>query len=263
MADKLVRRAFSCRREGLTIRGTIYRLPGEEPRPAAIVCHGFMATQGTVRQYARALANMGWTACCFDFCGGSVAFGKSDGATCDMSVKTEVRDLLAVITALQARPDVSAGKLLLAGHSQGGLVAALTAAQLGTKVTHLAMLAPALCIPDDARAGQMMFARFDPADIPERIHCGPMLLGRCYPADVLDMDPLAEIAVYPGDVLIFHGTEDGIVKPVYAQRALAAYEQRPCGSVALHMMDGAGHTFSRREDREIIAQLAAFARPEA
>lgn len=67
-------------------------------------------------------------------------------------------------------------------------------------------------IPDDARAGRMMFAQFDPQNIPEYIHCGPMKLGRCYPADVIDMDPIGEIKEYPGPVLIIHGTRDGIVK---------------------------------------------------
>ena len=46
---------FECSREGLTIRGTEYR-PAGSNLPAAIVCHGFMANQSTVRHYARYLA---------------------------------------------------------------------------------------------------------------------------------------------------------------------------------------------------------------
>ena len=49
------RRTFSCMRGNLTIRGTEYR-PNGEKLPIAIVCHGFMANQQTVRQYARVLA---------------------------------------------------------------------------------------------------------------------------------------------------------------------------------------------------------------
>ena len=259
MAVRLSEKGFSCQREGLTIRGTVCRLPGEDARPLAVVCHGFMATQGTVKQYARALARAGWTACCFDFCGGSAAFGRSEGNTYDMSVLTEVRDLLAVIAYMQGRPDVQSGKLLLSGCSQGGFVAALTAAKLGDAVSHLALMYPALCIPDDARAGHMMFARFDPANVPERFRCGPMLLGRSYPMDVMGLDPFAEIAAYPGDVLLFHGTEDGLVKPLYSQRALESYRARPAGSAVLHLIEGAGHGFSPRQDREVIARLTAFA----
>lgn len=49
------RRTFSCMRGDLTIRGTEYR-PNGEKLPIAIVCHGFMANQQTVRQYTRVLA---------------------------------------------------------------------------------------------------------------------------------------------------------------------------------------------------------------
>ena len=46
---------FECQRDGLTIRGTHYRPEGEN-LPIAIVSHGFMAFQDTVRQYAIELA---------------------------------------------------------------------------------------------------------------------------------------------------------------------------------------------------------------
>lgn len=43
---------FECQRDGLTIRGTEYR-PAGENLPIAIVSHGFMAFQDTVRHYAK------------------------------------------------------------------------------------------------------------------------------------------------------------------------------------------------------------------
>ena len=169
---------FECNRGDLTIRGTEYRPEGEN-LPVAIVCHGFMAWQDTVRQYAKELARMGYCAYCFDFCGGSVMKkGKSDGETTDMSVLTEVQDLEAVITYVQSLP-YTGSELLLMGCSQGGFVSALVAAKHPELVNKLVLFYPALCIPDDARAGKMMFAKFDPKNIPECINCGPMKLGRC------------------------------------------------------------------------------------
>lgn len=50
---------FECEREGLTIRGTGYRPEGDN-LPVAIVCHGFMAWQDTVKHYAILLAEMGY-----------------------------------------------------------------------------------------------------------------------------------------------------------------------------------------------------------
>lgn len=164
------RRTFSCMRGDLTIRGTDYR-PNGEKLPIAIVCHGFMANQQTVRQYARVLAKIGYCAYCFDFCGGSVPpLGRSDGATTDMSVLTEVQDLEAVIRYAQSLPYTS-DTLLLMGCSQGGMVSALTAAKHPDAVDRLVLFYPAFCIPDDARAGHMMMAHFDPQNLPEKIHC--------------------------------------------------------------------------------------------
>ena len=139
------RRTFSCMRGNLTIRGTEYR-PNGEKLPIAIVCHGFMANQQTVRQYTSVLAKIGYCAYCFDFCGGSVPpLGRSDGATTDMSVLTEVQDSEAVIRYAQSLP-YTGDTLLLMGCSQGGMVSALTAAKHPDAVDRLVLFYPAFCI---------------------------------------------------------------------------------------------------------------------
>ena len=244
---------FECSRDNLTIRGTEYRPEGEN-LPVAIISHGFMAWQDTVRQYAKELARMGYCAYCFDFCGGSVMKkGKSDGATTDMSVLTEVRDLEAVIEYVQSLP-YTGNELLLMGCSQGGFVSALVAAKHPELVNKLVLFYPALCIPDDARAGKMMLAKFDPKNIPERLNCGPMKLGRCYVADVIDMDPYEEIKPYRGPVLIVHGTKDNIVNPDYSRQA-----QRSYPNAKLHIIEGGAHGFSKKHDVIAIAHLRRFA----
>lgn len=251
---------FECQRGSLTIRGTEYRLEGEN-LPIAIICHGFMANQGTVRRYARALAEMGYAAYCFDFCGGCVIGGKSDGKTTDMSVLSEVADLITVIAHTKSLPYTDAARVTLMGCSQGGFVAALTAARLKSAVSRLILFYPALCIPDDARAGRMMFARFDPAHIPETFRCGPMKLGRRYAADVLDMDPFAEISPYQGPVMIVHGDRDTIVDIFYAERANKAYIAKRTASapVKLVIIKGAGHGFSRKADKLALESIRKFA----
>ena len=83
LKEEITQSVFMCKRDGLTIRGTEYRPQGEN-LPIAIVCHGFMAFQDTVRQYAILMAELGYVSYCFDFCGGSVIKGKSDGKTTDM-----------------------------------------------------------------------------------------------------------------------------------------------------------------------------------
>lgn len=249
---------FSCQRDGLTIRGTEYRPKGTD-LPIAIVSHGFMGFQDTVRDYTKLLAQMGYVAYCYDFCGGSVpGRGQSDGTSTEMSVLTEVKDLEAVIAYTRSLP-YTGNTLLLMGCSQGGFVSALTAAKSGQSVDKLVLFYPALCIPDDARAGRMMFAKFDPNNIPDLINCGPMKLGRCYPADVIHMDPYEEISGYPGPVLIVHGMKDQIVNVDYAHKAAAAYAVTTPNRVDLCIIEGGAHGFSKKHDAVAKNALAGFA----
>ena len=243
---------FACKRGDLTIRGTEYRPEGEN-LPVVSLSHGFMATQDIMRGYAKELARMGYCTFVYDFCGGSAGGkGKSDGATTDMSVLTEVQDLEAVIDYVQALPYTSK-ELVLMGCSQGGFVSALVAAKHPELVSKLVLFFPALCIPDDARAGKMMFAKFDPKNIPERINCGPMKLGRCFAADVIDMDPIQEIIPYRGPVLIVHGTKDKIVDVEYSRKAQRAYP-----NAKLHIIENAGHGFNKKHDAIAVAHLRRF-----
>ena len=249
---------FECCRDGLTIRGIEYR-PAGDNLPIAIVCHGFMGRGEHFSQYATKLAELGYCSYCFDFCGGSHE-SSSDGATEDMTVLTEVHDLKAVIDYALSQTYTRSKDILLLGCSQGGFVAALTAKELKTQVAKLVLFYPALCIPDDACKGQMMFAKFDPNDIPETIECGPMKLGRCYPAAVIALDAYEEIKDYNGKVLIVHGTEDEIVKQSYAERAFAAYNSTAPDRASLHIIEGGCHGFTEDHDREAIAMLEEFAK---
>ena len=251
-------REFSCTRDGLTIRGTEYR-PAGDHLPVAIVSHGFMANQDTVKEYTKVLARMGYAAYCYDFCGGSApGTGLSDGASTDMSVLSEVKDLEAVIAYARSLPYTS-DTLLLMGCSQGGFVSALTAAKPEHKVDKLVLFYPALCIPDDAKAGRMMFAKFDPNDIPEVINCGPMVLGRCYASDVIHMDPYKEISPYSGSVLIVHGTDDKIVDITYARNAEKAYDASTPGRTKLVIIEDGAHGFLPVHDAIAIDTLKNFA----
>lgn len=257
--ESITKTKFSCLRDWMTIRGYEYRPQGKK-LPIAVVSHGFMANLMTVKHYAEFLAQMGYVAFCFDFCGGCVMMGKSDGKTTDMSVLTEVRDLKAVIEYAKGLDYTDSSTILLMGCSQGGFVSALTAAKLTDEIKQLVLFYPALCIPDDARSGKMMWAKFDPQNIPEIVKCGPMKLGRCYIADVVNMNPFDEIKNYEGDVLIVHGTADKIVAKHYAEEAEKVYCTREQGSVKLHFVEGGKHMFSKKHDKIAIDYLKNFVR---
>ena len=264
LSDGITESTFECKKDALTIRGTVYH-PKEDHLPIAIVCHGFMAWQDSVKHYAAFLAEMGYAAFTFDFCGGSAMCGKSDGKTTEMSVLTETKDLKAVIEYVRNLSYTDSEKILLMGCSQGGFVSALVAAKNNFPIEKLVLFYPALCIPDDARAGKMMMAKFDPQNVPDTFRCGLMKLGCCYAMDVMQMDAFAEIKNYAGRVCIVHGTKDKIVDVSYAKRAAEAYKSTmPIGMqeskrVQLHFIDGGGHMFSKKHDVIAMKLLKEFA----
>lgn len=117
---------------------------------------GFMAWQDSVKHYAAFLAEMGYVAFTFDFCGGSAMCGKSDGKTTEMSVLTETKDLKAVIEYVRNLSYTDSEKILLMGCSQGGFVSALVAAKNNFPIEKLVLFYPALCIPMTPEPGKMM-----------------------------------------------------------------------------------------------------------
>ena len=237
------REGFSCERDGLTIKGTVFLPKGKTDCPIAVISHGFMANQMFSQIHAQNLAKMGYAAFCFDFCGGTLV-GSSDGDSTDMSVLTETEDLKAVIEFAKEQSYTDENELVLLGCSQGGFVSAIVAAEMKEEVDALILLYPALCIPDDARSGEMMFAKFDPQNVPETFWCGPMKLGRRYVTDVIEMDPYEIINQYTGKVLIIHGNQDETVDISYALRAVETYSQAGA-DVEMKIIDKGGHMFFR------------------
>ena len=126
-------------------------------------------------------------------------------------------------------------------------------------INKLVLFYPAFCIPDDARAGKMIFARFDPNNLPGVIKCGPMKLGKCYVEDVIRMNPFEEIKGYKKDVLIIHGAKDKIVNVNYSKRAFDVYKNTISNRNArFEIIKNGRHGFSKRHDRAAIGYLKQF-----
>ncbi len=249
--EKIKEARFTLIRNGMKLRG-LYFHPIKDHLPIAIVSHGFMANYKTTEGYAKWFARHGYAAFCFDFNGGGL-FGKSDKDTTKMTIFTETEELKTVIDFARRRPETDASSVTLMGCSQGGVVSALAAAELKEQITQLILFYPALCIPDDARAGKMMFAKFDPGNIPETIQCGPMKLGRDYAASVMDIDLIEMISPYPGPVLIVHGTGDQIVDYHYAEQAAKAYP-----NATLKLIPEGSHGFSKKDDKTALKYVEEF-----
>ena len=75
--------------------------------PLVVLSHSFGGNASSLAPYARALAERGYMAYCFDFCG-STSNSRSDGATTEMSIRTEEADVKAIIDQLGADGRVDA-----------------------------------------------------------------------------------------------------------------------------------------------------------
>lgn len=179
-----------------------------------------------------------------------------DGATTDMSVLPKVKDLEALIAYVQSL-SYTGDELLLMGCSQGGYVSALTAAKHPEMAAKLVLFYPALCIPDDARAGKMIFAKFDPNNVPETINYMRIKLGRCYVTNVINMNPYDTIKGFHGDILLVHGTKDKIVNIDCARRVYEMYQSKSA-NVKFEIIDGGRHMFSKQHDVAVIEVLRKF-----
>lgn len=225
---------ISTERNGQSIYGKAY-IPGDGKGryPTVIIGHGFNGTYRDNENYAAILAENGYAAYVFDFIGGS-DYTKSDGDTRDMSVITEVEDMNAVIDKFRTIDFVDSEHIFLMGESQGGFVAALTAAERPSEISGLIMLYPAFVIPDIAKEFYASVSA-----IPNDINLWGVHVSSKYYSDLWGLDVYDEIRKYKGDVLIFHGTQDDIVDLSYSQRAEETYE-----SAELVVYDGAGHGFT-------------------
>lgn len=248
--------AASAKTEDVTIQGSVGKLSAYltvpdnlaegQKCPVAILMHGFMGNkEGMLEKFtAEKLASLGVASIRFDFNG----HGKSEGEFQNMTVPNEIEDAKLVYEYAASLP--FAGPIALTGHSQGGVVAAMTSGDLGVdKVKCVVLLAPAAVLRDDAIRGNTMGARYNPLDPPAFVELFPgRRLGGEYIKTAFNL-PIYETAKkYTGPACVIHGTGDQVVPYTYGERF---HEIWP-GS-ELHIIPAADHGFSR--DMQKVAEM--------
>ena len=223
--------------------------------PMVILMHGIFSSKeiNPMPALAKALAQAGIASIRFDFNG----HGKSEGRMQDMTIERELADARAVWDYVRALPYVDGIGLL--GHSQGGVIASMTAGRLaaeGTAPDGLVLIAPGSVIKDACRNGKFFNATFDPKDPPEFIRCwGFMKLGREYLLTTQELDIYGTAAAYKGPVRILHGTRDGIVPMWCSEKFAETYGD----SSELVTVEGENHTITRKR-AEVVASVVSFFR---
>ena len=230
------------------IYGVLNRPVGREGRmPIAIVSHGFNGTHHFAQDYFGPLAERGWMTYAFDFPCGSVN-SRSDSNTMNMSILDEQSDLRAIVNYFRRQPYVDPNHIVLIGESQGGLVSALTAAEMNQEVSELVLIYPALCIPDNWNT---RYPKME--DIPDTTRLWGVTMGRRFFEEIRDMNPFRDMQEFQKPVLIIQGDADNVVSMDDSRRAASTYQ-----NARLHIIPGAGHGFRPRERQEAIEQILLF-----
>lgn len=211
-------------RENITLEGDHGKLQAilQKPQlaqgekyPMVVFCHGFGGRkEGPLFELiADSLQKHGIASIRFDFNG----HGDSEGKFEDMTVPNEISDAKKVIAYVQSMPDVS--KIALVGHSQGGVVAAMTAGELKDQISAVALMAPAAVLRDDAIRGSTFGKTYNPLDPPEYVELwGNQRLGRKYITTAFSLPIYETAANYQGPALVVHGNADRVVPYTYAER---------------------------------------------
>ena len=115
-------------------------------------------------------------------------------------------------------------ELAIVGHSQGGVVASMTAGQLSEELGEpafkaVALMAPAAVLRDDAIRGNTMGKQYDPFDPGEYVELwGGLKLGGQYIRTAFNLPIYETAAKYQGPALIIHGNADRVVPYTYGER---------------------------------------------
>lgn len=229
--------------------------PQTDKCPMVILMHGIFSSKdyNPMPAMAKGLADAGIASIRFDF----NAHGKSEGRMQDMTIEKEIFDAMAIYDYVKKLPYVT--EISLLGHSQGGVVASMTAGRLaaqGSAPKQLALLAPGAVIKEACQGGKFFNARFDPKDPPEYIRCwGIYKLGREYLLTTQELDIYGTASAFGGPVLILHGSKDRIVPMWCSDR----YKEIYGDNATLKVIEGENHTISRHRGL-VVEQVVDFFR---
>lgn len=232
-------------RQSFTIEGdhgklaTVLHVPqGQKEYPLVLILHGFNASKDMylLTELSEQLNQRGIATLLFDFNG----HGKSEGAFVDMTIPNELEDAKRVYAYASQLPDVSS--ISMVGHSQGAVVAAMLAGELGTeKIKALVLMSAAPELKEDTAKGNLFGVTYDPKNPPTYITLpNGLKVGRSYLLTTQQL-PIYEISArYTGPVFVLHSTDDQLVPYKYGVEMSQIYPH-----AQLHTVHGFDHNFTQ------------------
>ncbi len=220
----------------LRIYGIAYVPDGVERVPLVIFSHELGTDHKSGERYAEKLAQAGYAAYVFDFCGGSIGGNRSDGTNAELSVLTEASDLEAVLKSAQKWDFVDADAIFLLGGSLGGLVTMVVGSRHQNEIAGMILMYPAFSAKNDGGAEIYQTE----SEIPKVVSLfnGWINVGKCYVTDLWKIDFNKLLASYQHPMLLLHGDKDNTVSISWSEKAKEAIP-----NCEFHVIEGGGHKF--------------------
>lgn len=226
--------------------------PQQDTCTMVILMHGIFSSKdfAPIPRIARTLAKNGYGSFRFDFNG----HGHSGGKMEDMTIAREIEDAKFIWQFVLAQPYTQ--RVVLLGHSQGGVIASMLAGELsgnGSIPDGLVLIAPGAVIKEATQSGHFFGKAFDPANPPAYIKCFNMYkLGHDYLEQTQQLDIYGTSASYQGPACIIHGDRDGIV-PLWCSEKYQAIYPNP----EFHLVHGENHLIINKQ-RAVIQHIVDF-----
>lgn len=229
--------------------------PETDTCPMVILMHGIFASQRITPMptIARQLAEAGIASIRFNFGG----HWSSEGEMVKMTIENEIAEATAMWQYACSLPYVS--KIGLLGHSQGGVVASMTAGRIAASGSQkqpygLVLIAPASVLKTACNQGSMLGAKFDPKNPPEYVKCfGMMKVSREYILSTQQLDIYGTAEAYKGPVRIIHGSDDTLVPMWCSEDFKSTYGER----AELIVVENENHRISRKT-KQVAALVVDF-----
>ena len=199
------------------IYGVAYVPNTDKKVPLVIFSHELGNDHTSGVRYAERLAEAGYAAYVFDFCGGTVGGNRSDGSNREMSILTEASDLESVLSTAKSWDFVNPDKIVLLGGSMGGLVTTVVGSTHQDEIAGMILMYPALSAKDDSEAEQYQTEDDVPEDV--SLFGGWIHVGKNYITDLWKVDFNQLLSSYQGHMLLLHGDKDSTVPLSYSEEA--------------------------------------------
>jgi len=231
---------------GETLAGTLH-LPKEPSDRGIVLGHCFTCTRhtGILRRIAKDLSNAGFIVLRFDFSGN----GQSEGEFTESTYSKQVTEMQ---TAADVIASHGAARIGMAGHSMGGSISFLTAAQdenvkavctVGSRISGLKVTGFL------SRTQREILEKTGEVTFTSRGRFLKITDEFFTDADRFDLPQILQSFDKP--LLMVHGDQDEIIPVREAYKA----REMSNGGAQLEVISGADHMFSREEDRQAVSQL--------